>query len=264
MTGAQGTADMPLLPGMTEKTADELAAAGTDVTFKYYDGADHDTILAAALPDLLPWVAARFSSPTAQAPADSVRCGYRICQACIMASSAARRLLLLRHAKSAWPGVADHERPLAPRGRRDAPAVGRWLQSAGQIPDRVVCSTARRARETWQLAAAELGATPRVSFDQRVYGAAADGLLDLARETAPGARALLIVGHDPALQELTLALASTRAGDADALERVRFKFPTAAIAVLEFTGTWQGLGPGQAQLTAFVVPRELRTGSSGG
>lgn len=180
-----------------------------------------------------------------------------------MASSAARRLVLLRHAKSAWPDVADHDRPLARRGRRDAPVAGRWLRAAGYLPDRVVCSTARRARQTWLLAAAELDASPRVSFDQRVYGAAAGELLDLARETAPGARTLLIVGHDPAMQELTLALASAGAGDTDALERVRFKFPTAAIAVLEFTRTWQGLGPQQAQLTAFVVPRALRAGTEG-
>ena len=181
-----------------------------------------------------------------------------------MASSVPRQLLLLRHAKSAWPDVADHERPLARRGSRDAPVAGRWLQTAGCVPDRVICSTARRARETWQLAAAELDASPGVSFDQRVYGAAASELFDLARETSPAARTLLIVGHDPAMRELTLALASAGAGDTDALERVRFKFPTAAIAVLEFTGIWQQLGPQQAQLTAFVVPRELRDGSGGG
>ena len=87
---------------------------------------------------------------------------------------------------------------------------------------------------------------------------------DLVREAAPGTRTLLIVGHDPALQELTVALAGARAGDADALERVRVKFPTAAIAVLEFTGAWQELTSQQAQLTAFVVPRELRVGSGEG
>ncbi len=160
-----------------------------------------------------------------------------------MASNAARQLLLLRHAKSAWPDVADHERPLARRGRRDAPVAGRWLQAAGRVPDRVICSTARRARETWRLAAAEL---------------------DLARATAPGARRLLIVGHDPAMQQLTLTLASARAGDAGALDRVRVKFPTAAIAVLEFTGTWQQLGPERARLTAFVVPRDLRADAGQG
>ena len=181
-----------------------------------------------------------------------------------MATNGARQLLLLRHAKSAWPDVADHERPLARRGRRDAPVAGGWLRAAGRVPDRVVCSTARRARETWQLAAAELDASPAVRFDQRVYGAAAGDLLDLAREIAPRTRTLLIVGHDPAMQELALSLASARAGDADALERARLKFPTAAIAVLEFTGAWQELTSQQAQLTAFVVPRELRVGSGEG
>jgi phosphohistidine phosphatase len=181
-----------------------------------------------------------------------------------MAGSGTRQLLLLRHAKSAWPeDVADHERPLARRGRHDAPVAGRWLRAAGCVPDRVVCSTARRACETWQLAALELEDAPRVSFDQRVYGGAAAELLDLARETAPSARTLLIVGHDPAIQELTLALASARGSDVGALERVRFKFPTAAIAVLEFKGSWPELGSGQARLTTFVVPRELRVGGSG-
>ena len=180
-----------------------------------------------------------------------------------MANEAARQLVLFRHAKSAWPDVADHERPLARRGRRDAPVAGRWLRAEGLVPDRVVCSTARRARQTWQLAAAELDSSPAVSFDHRVYGTSAGELLDLARQTAPGTRRLLIVGHDPAMHELTLALASGRVGDPGALDRVRVKFPTAAIAVLELTGTWQELRPGQARLTAFVIPRDLRSGTAG-
>jgi phosphohistidine phosphatase len=181
-----------------------------------------------------------------------------------MAKSPARRLLLLRHAKSAWPDVADHERPLARRGRRDAPAAGRWLRESDCLPDRVVCSTARRARETWQLAAAELRAAPQARFDQRVYEATAGQLLDLAHLTPPGTRTLLIVGHDPAIRELTLALASTEADDAGTLERVRLKFPTAAIAVLAFAGSWPKLAPGQARLADFVVPRGLKAERGGG
>jgi phosphohistidine phosphatase len=180
-----------------------------------------------------------------------------------MANRAARQLVLLRHAKSAWPDVADHERPLARRGRRDAPVAGRWLRAAGLVPDRVICSTAKRARQTWQLAAAELESSPAVSFDQRVYGTSAGELLDLARQTARGTHRLLIVGHDPAVHDLTLTLGSGRADDAGALDRVRVKFPTAAIAVLEFTGTWQELQPGQTWLTAFVVPRDLHAGAAG-
>ena len=181
-----------------------------------------------------------------------------------MASDATRQLLLLRHGKSDWSAdVADHERPMARRGRRDGPVAGRWLRTAGCVPDRVVCSTARRAHQTWQLAGAELDASPEVSLDRRVYGAAASELLDLARETAPAVRTLLIVGHDPGMRDLTLALASAHAGDAAALDRVRFKFPTAAIAVLELKGNWQELRSQRARLTTFVVPRELHADGGG-
>jgi phosphohistidine phosphatase len=173
-----------------------------------------------------------------------------------------RRLIVLRHAKSAWPeGVPDHDRPLAPRGRRDAPAAGRWLRKSGLVPDRVICSTAERALQTWQLAEEKLGAHPETVFDNRVYGATSAELLDLARHVPAGARTLLIVGHDPAMHELTLDLAEAQPADqdSDALDRARIKFPTAAIAVLEFTGTWPKLGPGQARLADFVVPGDFRS-----
>jgi phosphohistidine phosphatase len=181
-----------------------------------------------------------------------------------VAGDQARRLILLRHAKSAWPDdVADHERPLAPRGRRDAPAAGRWLRGAGQVPDHVLCSTARRARETWELAREQLRARPAVDFDDRVYGATTAGLLDLARQASPETLSLLIVGHEPTMRELTLELAAPQpatAGDDDLLARVRSKFPTAAIAVLSLGGGWAELGPGQARLTDFVRPGDLRSG----
>jgi phosphohistidine phosphatase len=190
-----------------------------------------------------------------------------------MAEGAARKLVLLRHAKSAWPDVPDHERPLARRGRRDAPAMGRWLRAAGYLPDLVLCSTARRARETWQLAEARLGATPPATFDGRVYEASATQLLDLIRRAPPAARTLLIVGHDPALPELALTLAATtppapagtESGTAPVavLDRMRAKFPTAAIAILEFTGNWDQLAPGSARLTRFVTPRGLTAPATG-
>ncbi len=173
------------------------------------------------------------------------------------------RLILLRHAKSAWPDdVPDHERPLAPRGRRDAPAAGRWLSKSGYVPDRVLCSTARRTRETWQLAEENLGAHPQTIFEDRVYGASSVELLDLVRHTPEDIRTLLIVGHDPAMRGLTLELASEQPGDAEAgaLGRVRVKYPTAAIAVLAFTVGWSGLSPGEARLTNFATPSEFRSG----
>jgi phosphohistidine phosphatase len=175
-----------------------------------------------------------------------------------MATNPTRRLVLLRHAKSAWPDVADHDRPLARRGQRDAPRAGRWLRQSGYVPDLVVCSTARRARETWQLAAAELASAPVVRFEPRVYQAGADDLLDLVRQTPPEVRTLLVVGHEPTMRALTLLLAAAAADGSDPgpLERVRLKFPTAATAVLAFTAGWPELGQGGAALADFAVPAD--------
>lgn len=179
--------------------------------------------------------------------------------------------MLLRHAKSEWPDdVADPDRPLARRGRKDAPAAGRWLRATGQVPDLVLCSPARRALETWELARDGLGAdpgdAPEVVLDERIYGATPATLLELARQTGPGIASLMIVGHEPAMRELTLALAGAQPGDADddQIARVRVKFPTAAIAVLEFAGTWSRLLPGRARLAAFARPADFRSGSGKG
>jgi phosphohistidine phosphatase len=186
-----------------------------------------------------------------------------------MTPSVGRKLVLLRHAKSAWPDVPDHDRPLAPRGRRDAPVMGRWLRTNGDVPDQVLCSTARRARETWQLARDGLGADPPVSFERRVYQASAEALLDLARAVPSAVATLLIVGHDPAIHELALMLARpASAGGSGVVPRATFdqmraKFPTAAVAVLELTGSWDQLDPGTAQLTAFVIPREVELAGDG-
>jgi phosphohistidine phosphatase len=167
---------------------------------------------------------------------------------------AGRRLVLLRHAKSEWPDVADHERPLAKRGRRDAPVVGRWLGTSPYVPDAVVCSTAQRARETWDLVSAELppGARPVVRYEPRVYEASVLGLLMLIREFDPAWRTVMIVGHNPGLAELTVGLARP---DADEVPQA---FPTAAVAVLGLPGTWTEAAPGEGRLLAFTIPAELR------
>src|SRR5262249_12072821 len=116
-----------------------------------------------------------------------------------MTASTRRTLVLFRHAKSAWPDLPDHERPLAGRGRRDGPVMGGGLRPAGHVPDQVLCSTARRARQTWQLARPALEAAPPVSFEDRIYLAPAGQLLDLARKAPRAVRTLLIVGHDPGI-----------------------------------------------------------------
>jgi phosphohistidine phosphatase len=164
-----------------------------------------------------------------------------------------RRLVLLRHAKSDWPDVADHDRPLAKRGRRDAPAVGRWLGEAGYGPDAVVCSTARRAQETWELAAGGLlaavpGAAPTVRYEPRVYEASVLGLLMLVREFPPEWETALVVGHNPGMAKLTVGLADPPPDPPAA-------FPTAAVAVLGLPGPWADAGPGEARLLCFRTPR---------
>ena len=180
-----------------------------------------------------------------------------------MAEDPGRSLVLFRHAKSAWPDVPDHDRPLARRGIQAAPLMGRWLREAGLLPGQVLCSTARRARETWQFAQTGLAATPPVTFDVRIYEGAAPDLLTVIGEAPPATGTLLLIGHNPAIEDLARLLAAAPVGPGTGgshhsdLDRMRSKFPTAAIAVLQFSGTWPGLAPGRARLTAFVTPRDL-------
>jgi phosphohistidine phosphatase len=169
--------------------------------------------------------------------------------------------MLLRHAKSDWPDVADQARPLAKRGRHDAPAVGRWLAAHGYLPDVVVCSTARRTRQTWELIAPELGGSPSVTFEPRAYDASALTLLYLARELPDRCRAALLIGHNPAISELASSLAGPPEDAPPAEDGAppppRLSFPTAAVAILEFAGHWPALAPGEARLEAFTAPAEL-------
>ncbi len=184
-----------------------------------------------------------------------VRNAYRTWQPChvdFVDADYPRRLVLLRHAKSDWPeGVTDHDRPLATRGRRDAPLVGRWLARSGYLADAVVCSTAHRARQTWELAAAGLPAPPAARLDPRVYEATVLGLLMLVRELPDGIATVAIVGHNPGLAELAVGLAAPP-------PQPPVSFPTAAVAVLGLSGPWSLAGPGEARLLAFAVPADMR------
>lgn len=164
-----------------------------------------------------------------------------------------RTLVILRHAK-AEPGAAtDHERALTGRGRRDALAAGRWLAEAKIRPDLAVCSTAARAKETWALAAAEFGDGIATSYERAVYTDESDGLLELLRLTPKKVDTLLLVGHNPSLQDLALDLAGSGSTDDD-LRAARENFGTAAIAVFE-VDAWADLVTGGAVLTRFTVAR---------
>jgi len=163
-----------------------------------------------------------------------------------------RRLILLRHAKSDWPDVPDRDRPLAKRGRRDAPKIGRWLREHAYLPEVVICSAARRTQQTWKLVARELGGSPSVTFEPRAYAASAMTLLYLVMELPAECRTALLVGHNPGVSDLATSLARPPDGD-DA----PIRFPTAAVAVLDFPGAWADLTPGHAHLTDFTTPADL-------
>jgi phosphohistidine phosphatase len=170
-----------------------------------------------------------------------------------MTVDSTRTVVLLRHAKADWPEVPDHERPLAERGRKDAPAVGRRFTDDGIRPDLALCSTAARTRETWKLAAHELEHRPRTVYEERLYEATLGELIALINETPDEIGSLLLVGHNPGMHALTDAL--TGSADGDALARMnRAGFPTAAFAVLTFTGSWKSVEHGVGRLTGFWAP----------
>lgn len=148
--------------------------------------------------------------------------------------TARRQLIVMRHGKAGeLPGGPDAERALRPRGRRNATAAGQWLAGRGAVPDLVLCSPARRARQTWQYVAAELAAEPAVSNDERLYQADADELIEVFAETDQAVRTLMYVGHNPAAADVTEALTG-RAVD----------FPTAAISIIGLELPWAELSPG--------------------
>jgi phosphohistidine phosphatase len=171
-----------------------------------------------------------------------------------MSDSTPRRIVLLRHAKADWPEVPDKERPLADRGRQDAPAAGQWLAGTGLLPDLTLCSPAVRTRETWKLVAHELPQRPKTVYEERIYDATPGQLLALLNETDDTVGDLMLVGHNPGMHGAAEALADEAEGDALATLR-RGAFPTSSIAVLEFTGSWKSVEPGVARLTAFWSPR---------
>ncbi|MER5886306.1 histidine phosphatase family protein [Streptomyces sp. NPDC001941] len=166
-----------------------------------------------------------------------------------------RRIVLLRHAKADWPQVSDHDRPLAERGRKDAPVAGRRLAEAGFAFDLALCSTAVRTRETWKLAVQELPQRPRTVYEDRLYEASLGELIAVLNETPEDVNDLVMIGHNPGTHALADALAGEVEGDA--LARMnRAGFPTAAFAVVSFTGTWKSVEHGVGKLVSFWAPHE--------
>ncbi len=169
------------------------------------------------------------------------------------------RLMLLRHAKSSWtdPGLDDHNRPLNPRGSKAAPLIGRFMRSQKLVPDLVLCSPARRARETWKLVSAELGSAPRLLMEDALYDFGNGGrILDTVRARADIAKSVLVVGHNPSIERLAQRLIGK--GDAKLRRRVADKYPTGTLAVVTFeSGDWDNIEDGKGTLAFFARPRDL-------
>jgi phosphohistidine phosphatase len=168
-----------------------------------------------------------------------------------------RELLILRHAKSDWDSSArtDFDRPLAKRGRKDAPRVGRWLNEQGLIPDYVVSSPAERAKQTVIGVCEQMGIGPdAINWDDRIYHASSGALLDVLNECPPEANRVLIAGHNPGLEILLQNLCANEVPMPPDYKLM----PTAAVAHLEVLSSWRKLEGGLARLINLTRSRSLK------
>ncbi|MBK5938618.1 SixA phosphatase family protein [Halochromatium roseum] len=169
----------------------------------------------------------------------------------------ARELLLLRHAKSDWDSEAasDIERPLAKRGKRDAPRIGEWLYREGLVPSLILSSPAERARETTLRVCKGLDYKKRdIKWEPAIYEADLKTLLRVLGDYGQAPSILLMVGHNPGLEDLLRYLADD---DLDEITDEKL-LPTAALARLEMPDDWFSLEAGSAQLSTIVRPKTLK------
>jgi phosphohistidine phosphatase len=168
-------------------------------------------------------------------------------------------LALLRHAKSSWsnPALQDRERPLAARGLADAPLMGKAMAERGIDPELVLCSSSRRTRDTLGLVLPELRVEPKVVYEDALYHASPDEMLDMLRGVQPGANRVMLVGHNPEIHAFALDLVG--AGPKHFRDRLSAKYPTAALAVINFAnGLWKSVAVNSGTLNLFLSPKDVR------
>jgi phosphohistidine phosphatase len=167
-----------------------------------------------------------------------------------------KTLYLLRHAKSSWddPGLPDFDRPLAKRGRRACAALAEHLEHEAIAPAMVLCSPSRRTRDTLAGILDAIPAESRIERPDELYGAGAGAILALVNELPDAADSAMLIGHNPGIQ----AAAAELAAEGEELNTLRIKYPTAALATIEFpVERWRKVVPGSGELIAFVRPRDL-------
>jgi len=170
-----------------------------------------------------------------------------------------KRLYLLRHGKSGWenPDLNDFQRPLTERGRSDVPLIGRYMADKGYNPDRVLCSTSVRTQETWELVEPELPKTDRdVRFSNRLYLAIPEQVMSQVQNTSDESRALLVIGHNPGMQESAMGFSKSRRSEH--YRKIEDVFPSAGLAVLQFSvDNWEDAFAGAGELIDFYTPKDF-------
>ena len=172
--------------------------------------------------------------------------------------SVRRCLCLVRHAKSDYPpGVPDFDRPLAKRGRRDAPEIGRWLSKHLEPSCAVIVSSATRTKQTWQLIDQEFHHVGEVRFEPAIYEASVEDLIEVLRNQDQACTNVLMVGHSPGLDSLALLLSADHGQD-ELRAQIRLKFPTSSILTMHTHQPWSAAGVGRYELSDFYVARAGR------
>lgn len=166
-----------------------------------------------------------------------------------MVETGYRQLIVMRHAKTEQSASSDRARELTSRGRRDSRSAGSWLRENAITPDVVLASPAARARASADIVCGVLDGTPDVRIEENLYGASAAEVIETIAATARDARIVLVVGHNPTMEELAHAL------QADPADPWAPHLPTAGLAVLEVPGEWADLAMGSTELTHWHVPR---------
>jgi len=171
------------------------------------------------------------------------------------------RLLLLRHAKSSWgePGLKDIERPLAPRGRRNAAAMAKTIATMGLVPDRIVCSPAVRTRETLDALRPYLDGEDRITIDPELYDSSAEAYLGAIARFGGDVATVMLIGHNPSVHDAARLLVGE--GERGLVAELGAKYPTGALAVIDFLAdAWPHLAPRSGLLAAFIKPRDIDPG----
>jgi phosphohistidine phosphatase len=165
-----------------------------------------------------------------------------------------RQLIIMRHSKAEREGETDHARRLSARGRRDATAAGRLLRERGQVPELALVSTSRRTRETWSAVCSGLGSEPRAWFERSLYDEGPAAVVELVAGVDPGVRAVMVIGHNPAMSAVASALSDE--GADPALEgALTDGLSTSALACFDVPVDWEDVNARRLRLTSLDVPR---------